>query len=71
MITEALSAILNHGFEVEDLDNIVAEVMLENTASQQLLKKLEFQSQGVLKNRSFWKGGHHDSEQFLLSKPQT
>lgn len=71
IMTEALSAILTYGFEGEGLDNIVAEVMLENVASQQLLKKLGFQSQGVLKNRGFWKGRHHDLEQFLLLKPQT
>ncbi|MBW4460922.1 MAG: GNAT family N-acetyltransferase [Nodosilinea sp. WJT8-NPBG4] len=71
IMTEALSAILTYGFEVEGLDNIVAEVMLENIASQQLLKKLGFQSQGMLKNRGFWKGRHHDLEQFLLPRPQT
>lgn len=71
IMTEALSAILTYGFEVEGLDNIIAEVMLENVASQQLLKKLGFQSQGVLKNRGFWKEKHHDLEQFLLSRPQT
>ncbi|MBD2110973.1 MULTISPECIES: GNAT family N-acetyltransferase [Cyanophyceae] len=71
IMTEGLSAILTYGFEVEGLDNIVAEVMLENIASQQLLKKLGFQSQGVLKNHGFWKGRHHDLEQFLLLRPQT
>ncbi|MBD1916776.1 GNAT family N-acetyltransferase [Phormidium sp. FACHB-322] len=71
IMTEALSAILTYGFEVKGLDNIVAEVMLKNIASKQLLKKLGFQSQGVLKNHGFWKGRHHDLEQFLLFRPQT
>lgn len=68
-MTEALNAILNYGFEVESFDSVVAEVMLENIASKQLLKKLGFQSQGELKNRGFWKSRRHDLEQFLLPGP--
>ncbi|MEA5449764.1 GNAT family N-acetyltransferase [Leptolyngbya sp. CCNP1308] len=70
IMTEALSAIFNYGFEVENLHRIVAEVMVDNLASKQLLKKLGLQSQGILKERGFWKGNHHDLEQFVLSKPQ-
>ncbi|MBE9108980.1 GNAT family N-acetyltransferase [Nodosilinea sp. LEGE 07298] len=70
IMTEALTAILNYGFEVENLERVTAEIMLDNTASRQLLKKLGFQSQGVIKERGFWKGKHHDLEQFVLSRPQ-
>ncbi|MGG6237689.1 GNAT family N-acetyltransferase [Nodosilinea sp. AN01ver1] len=70
IMTEALTAILNYGFEVQNLERVTAEIILDNTASRQLLKKLGFQSQGVLKERGFWKGKHHDLEQFVLSKPQ-
>ncbi len=71
IMTEALSAIFSYGFEVKNLHRILAEVMVDNLASKQLLKKLGFQSQGVLKEHGFWKGKHHDLEQFVLSKPQT
>lgn len=70
IMTEALSAIFSYGFEVQNLHRILAEVMVANLASKQLLKKLGFQSQGVLKEHGFWKGKHHDLEQFVLSKPQ-
>ena len=47
---------------------VIAEIMLENVASRRLLEKLGFQSQGVLKERGFWKGEHHDLEQFVLTR---
>lgn len=68
-MTEALIAILNYGFNIENLDTLVAKVMMENVASKKLLENLEFQSQGVIKNRGFWQEKHHDLEQFLLLKP--
>ena len=70
IMTEALSAIFSYGFEVKNLQRVVAEIMVDNLASKQLLKKLGFQSQGVLEERGFWKGKHHDLEQFVLRKPQ-
>lgn len=59
-MTEALSAIIQWGFEQLDLNRIEALVMLENTASIQLLKKLQFVEEGVLREYGFWKGKFHD-----------
>lgn len=67
-MSEALWAILNYGFEIEGVQFVIAEIMLENEASRRLLEKLGFQSQGVLKGRGFWKGQHHDLEQFMLTQ---
>jgi [ribosomal protein S5]-alanine N-acetyltransferase len=68
IMTEALFAILQFGFKQIDLHCVVAKVMLKNLASQKLLKKFGFQSQGVLKNHGFWKQQSHDLEQFLLTE---
>jgi ribosomal-protein-alanine N-acetyltransferase len=67
IMSEALCAILNYGFEIKGVQFVIAEIMLENLASRRLLKKLGFQSQGILKERGFWKGKHHDLEQFILT----
>lgn len=67
-MSEALLAILNYGFKSTGVQFVIARVMLENVASRRLLKKLGFQSQGVLKERGFWKGKHHDLEQFVLTQ---
>ena len=68
IMSEALRAILNYGFEVKEVKYVTAEIMLENVASRRLLEKLGFQSQGILKERGFWKGQKHDLEEFRLMK---
>lgn len=71
IMTEALRVILQFGFDTVGLQSVVAKIMLDNIASRNLLKKLGFQSQGVLKQHRFWKGQHHDLEQFSLTKTET
>jgi ribosomal-protein-alanine N-acetyltransferase len=71
IMTEALRAILQFGFEQIGLQFVVAEVMLDNIASKNLLEKLGFQSQGILKQHGFWKSKHHDLEHFVLTRPMT
>lgn len=68
IMSEALRAILNYGFEVKGVQLVRAEIMLDNVASRSLLKKLGFQSQGILKEHGFWKGKHHDLEEFRLMR---
>ena len=68
IMSEALCAILKYGFESTKVQFIIAEIMLENVASRMLLEKLGFQSQEILKERGFWKGKHHDLEQFVLMR---
>lgn len=70
IMSEALRAILNYGFEIGGVQFVIAEIMLENVASRRLVEKLSFQSQGVLKERGFWKGEHHDLEKFMLMRSQ-
>jgi [ribosomal protein S5]-alanine N-acetyltransferase len=70
IMSEALRAILNYGFERRGVQFVIAEIMLENVASRKLLEKLGFQSQGILKERGFWKGKHHDLEQFILIRSE-
>ncbi|MBW4451759.1 MAG: GNAT family N-acetyltransferase [Nostoc indistinguendum CM1-VF10] len=68
IMTEAVHTILQFGFNKMDLRFIVAQVMLNNIASKNLLEKLGFHSQGVLEQHGFFKGQFHDLEQFVLNK---
>lgn len=68
IMSEALNVILQYGFSNREIQFIIAEIMLENVASKMLLKKLNFQSQGLFKKRGFWKGNYYDLEQFKLTK---
>ncbi|RUR79189.1 GNAT family N-acetyltransferase [Chlorogloeopsis fritschii PCC 9212] len=70
IMSEALRAILNYGFEIRGVQFVIAQIMLENMASRRLLESLGFQSQGILMERGFWKGEHHDLEQFMLMRNQ-
>ena len=68
LMTEAVRAIIQFGFEHMDLHRIEAEVMPENSASVRLLHKLDFQEEGVFRERGFWKGDFHDLAMFALLK---
>ncbi|MGV2830285.1 GNAT family N-acetyltransferase [Myxosarcina sp. GI1(2024)] len=70
IMSEALSDILQYGFSSREIEFVIAEVMLENLASKKLLEKVGFQSQGILEKRGFWKGKHHDLEQFKLTETE-
>ncbi|MGL5836683.1 MAG: GNAT family N-acetyltransferase [Waterburya sp.] len=70
IMSEALKAILQYGFGNREVQFVIAHIMLENIASRRLLEKLGFQSQGILQEHGFWKGKHHDLEQFMLLKSQ-
>ncbi|MEM8673085.1 MAG: GNAT family N-acetyltransferase [Cyanobacteria bacterium P01_G01_bin.67] len=68
IMSEALRAILQFGFNSREIQFIIAEIMLKNVASRKLLEKLGFKSQGIKKKKGFWKGKYHDLEQFKLLK---
>lgn len=68
IMTEALIAIINFGFQNMDLNRIEALVMLDNIASINLLKKMGFIEEGLLREYGFWKGGFHDLKIFSLLK---
>lgn len=68
IMTEALQAILAWGFHQLDLNRIEAMVMQENIASLQLLKKLSFLEEGLLREYGFWKGKFHDLKIYSILK---
>jgi [ribosomal protein S5]-alanine N-acetyltransferase len=68
LMTEALSAILRFGFERMELNRIQALVMLGNTASIHLLRKLRFEEEGILREYGFFKGKFHDLRCFSMLK---
>ncbi|WP_211176504.1 GNAT family N-acetyltransferase [Brasilonema sp. UFV-L1] len=71
IMTEALRAILQFGFETIGLRFVIAGVMLDNIASKKLLENLGFQHKNILKQHGFWKGKYHDLEEFVLIRATT
>jgi len=54
IMTEALSAIIDFGFSRLELNRIDAVVMPENTASINMLEKLGFRNEGLLREYEKW-----------------
>ncbi|RUL75981.1 GNAT family N-acetyltransferase [Dyella choica] len=63
---EALSAILNWGFENMGLNRVEAQIHPENDASLRLLSRLGFVREGCMREAGFWHGSHHDLQQVAL-----
>lgn len=59
-MTEALTAVLHFGYTQMKLHRIEALVMPENAPSIQLLHRLGFQQEGLLREYGFWHGRFHD-----------
>ena len=54
IMTEALAAVIDFGFQEVGLNRIQAVLMPENVASVKLLEKLGFQREGVLRQYENW-----------------
>jgi ribosomal-protein-alanine N-acetyltransferase len=60
LMTEALAAIIEFGFEKMSLNRIEALAFRENEASHRMLEKLGFECEGVLREYEFLKGAYVD-----------
>jgi [ribosomal protein S5]-alanine N-acetyltransferase len=70
IMTEALKAIVDYGFERLDLHRLQALVLPGNIASERLLHKLGFQEEGVLRSYAYFKGAFHDLRCFSRLKQE-
>jgi ribosomal-protein-alanine N-acetyltransferase len=70
IMTEALQAILTYGFEEMKLNRIQAIIDSENTRSMNVMSRLGFAKEGVLRQRSFFKGEFRDDVIFSLLKEE-
>ena len=65
---EAVQKVIAYGFEDMKLNRIGAVVFLENEASTQLLIKLGFQQEGILRDYMYQKGQAYDTFIYSLLK---
>ena len=65
-MTEALTAIIQFGFEHIHLHRIEAQVAYPNLASTRVLEKLGFQEEGRLRDRQYANGQFVDEIMFAL-----
>lgn len=65
IMTEALQAVVQFGFEELRLQRAQAWVIPENKASARVLLKLGFEDRGVRQNQGYWDGRFHDLALFV------
>jgi ribosomal-protein-alanine N-acetyltransferase len=65
-MSETLRVVLSHGFEQMRLNRIEAVVYVGNDRSIQLLKRLGFQQEGILRDYYYLDGGFYDHYLFAL-----
>ncbi|MFQ5758897.1 MAG: GNAT family N-acetyltransferase, partial [Candidatus Bathyarchaeia archaeon] len=70
IMTEALRAVLKHGFEKMELNRIQAIIDSKNTRSLKLVHRLGFKKEGVLRQRSYFNGQFLDDVCFSLLKKE-
>lgn len=68
--TEALRAVLRHGFERMDLNRVEAMVHPENTASVRVLERLGFRKEGLLRQSVCQGNVYHDHWLLALLKAE-
>ncbi|PLT31903.1 GNAT family N-acetyltransferase [Peribacillus deserti] len=69
-VSEALQEVLRHIFEDIGIHRAGAVTFPENKASSDLLKKLSFKEEGLLRGYIFQGGSSHDACVFSLLKPE-
>jgi len=70
IMTEALRAVLKHGFEKMGLNRIQVIIDSKNTRSLKLVHRLGFKKEGVLRQSSYFNGQFLDDVCFSLLKKE-
>jgi ribosomal-protein-alanine N-acetyltransferase len=70
LISEAINAVLNYGFNEMNLVRVEAFVGEENIASLATLKKFGFTQEGIFRKHYHYKGENTDSIAFGLLKEE-
>ena len=70
IMTEAVTAILDYGFNVMNLERIEAFTSPSNEPSIKLLNKFNFTQEGYMRKRYFYDGKFEDSPVFALLKEE-
>lgn len=66
--TEACQALIKHGFEVLQLERLVAHAMVRNPASSRVLEKVGMQPIGVIDGLCEKDGKRHDARGFEMTR---
>ncbi|HEY3250348.1 MAG TPA: GNAT family protein [Ignavibacteria bacterium] len=68
LMTEALNAVLDFGFNRLNLNRVEATCKLHNAASEKVMIKCGMSFEGIMKKKLFAKGEFHDLKLFAITK---
>lgn len=68
MMSEALTAVIDYGFNKMNLHSIEAIIDPGNAVSRKILQKFKFSKEGYFKENFFYEGKFYDSEVYSLLK---
>lgn len=69
LMTEAITTVIDYGFNKMNLHSIEANINVDNNASRQLLKKFGFVQEAYFRENYYFAGKFLDSEIYSLLKP--
>lgn len=61
-----MKVVVEFGFKELEINRIEAEVMQGNTASEQVLAKIGFKNEGILRQWMYWNEKHFDMTMYSL-----
>jgi ribosomal-protein-alanine N-acetyltransferase len=70
LMTEALHAILDFGFNKMELNRIEAKCMVENAASEKVMQRLGMKYEGILREYVFAKSRFYDLKSYAILKKE-
>ncbi len=70
IMTEVLGTIIDFAFHTLGVNRIEASVSTENYGSIRVLEKVGFIKEGILRQRSYWRGSCHDMIMFSILKKE-
>lgn len=70
LMAEALTAVLDHGFDEMGLGRVEANPLSTNIASRKVLLGLGFRHEGTLRRRHFFRGEYHDEDCYGLLREE-
>lgn len=68
IVTRAVKLIMNHGFNTMEMNRIQARCFIENTGSENVMKRVGMELEGILRKRMFVKGQYHDMKLYSVLK---
>lgn len=70
IVTKAVNLIMAHGFEEMAMNRIQARCFIDNAGSENVMKRVGMEFEGILRKRMFVKGHYHDMKMYSILREE-